>query len=76
MILVQNFHLQIESYKKLHYFGAEMTSSVHIDSKNKDILMLGKQPTQWLDDATLTGEAIQPINFSKTKWKICIKPTI
>ena len=53
-----------------------MTSSVHIDSKNKDILMLGKRPTQWLDDATLTGEAIQPINFSKTKWKICIKPTI
>ena len=35
-----------------------MTSSVHIDSKNKDILMSGKQPTQWLDDTALTWEAI------------------
>ena len=58
MILVHNFHLQIETCEKIHSFGAKITSSVHIDSKNKDILMSGKQPTQWLDDTALTGEAI------------------
>ena len=58
MILVYNFHLQIETCEKIHSFWAKMTSSVHIDSKNKDILMSGKQPTQWLDDTALTGEAI------------------
>ena len=46
MILVHNFHLQIETCEKIHSFGAKMTSSVHVDSKNKDILMSGKQPTQ------------------------------
>ena len=27
-------------------FGADMSSSVHIDNKGKDILILGKEPTQ------------------------------
>ena len=31
-------------------FGADMSSSVHIDDKNKDILILGEGPTQGLDD--------------------------
>ena len=34
-----------------------MSSSVHIDDENKDILILGKGPTQGLDDTTLTAEA-------------------
>ena len=42
-----------------------MSSSVHIDNKNKDILVLGEGPTQGLDDATLTAEAIYPINFAQ-----------
>ena len=40
-----------------------MSSSVHIDNKNKDILILGERPTQRLDDTTLTAEAKYPINF-------------
>ena len=40
-----------------------MSSSVHIDNKNKNILILGKWPTQRLDDTTLTAEAEYPINF-------------
>ena len=40
-----------------------MSSSVHIDNKKKDILILGEGPTQGLDDTTLTTEAIYPINF-------------
>ena len=36
---------------------------MHIDSKNKNILVLGEWPTQGLDDATITAEAKHPINF-------------
>ena len=34
-----------------------MSSSVDIDNKNKDILILGWRLTQGLDDITLTAEA-------------------
>ena len=44
-------------------FGDDMSSSVHIDNKNKDILILGEGPTEGLDDTTLTAEAKHPINF-------------
>ena len=30
-------------------FGADMSSSTHIDNKKKDILVLGKGPTQGLE---------------------------
>ena len=44
-----------------------MSSSVHIDNKKKDILILGKGPTQGLDDTTITAEAQYSINFFKIK---------
>ena len=37
-------------------FGVDMSSSVHVDNKKKDILILGKGPTQGLDDTSLTAE--------------------
>ena len=40
-----------------------MSSSVHIENKGKDILIIGKVPTQGLDDTTLTVEAKYLINF-------------
>ena len=43
--------------KNVIIFGADMSSSVHIDNKEKDILILGEEPTQGLDDTTLTAEA-------------------
>ena len=43
-----------------------MSSSVYIDNKNKDILILGEGPTQGLDDTTLTAEAKYPINFTQS----------
>ena len=46
-------------------FGADMSSSVHVDNKNKDILIVGERPTQGLDDAIITSEAIYPINFTR-----------
>ena len=38
-------------------FGVDMSSSAHIDNKKKDILVLGKGPTQGLEH-TLTAEKI------------------
>ena len=43
-----------------------MSSSVHIDNKKKYIYILGKSPTQGLDDAMLTAEAQYSINFSRS----------
>ena len=43
--------------KNVIIFGADMSSSVHTDNKEKDILILGEEPTQGLDDTTLTAEA-------------------
>ena len=40
-----------------------MSSSLHIDNKNKDILILVQRLTKRLDDTTLTLEAIYLINF-------------
>ena len=50
-------------------FGVDMSSSVHIDNKKKYIYILGKSPTQGLDDAMLTAEAQYSINFSRSNWK-------
>ena len=48
-----------------------MSSSVHTDNKNKDILILGKGTTWGLDNTTLTAEAEYSINFSKSERKFC-----
>ena len=49
-----------------------MSSSVHIDNKNKNILILGKGPTQGLDKTTLTAETEYSINFSGSQRKFCL----
>ena len=38
-----------------------MSSSLNVDNKGKDILILGEGTTQGSDDATLTAEAKYPI---------------
>ena len=48
-----------------------MSSSIHIDNKKKDILVLGKGPTQELE-STLTAERMYSINFTVTKKKFCL----
>ena len=48
-----------------------MSSSVHVDNKKKDILILGKGPTQGLEN-TLTAEKMYSINFTVTKKKFCL----
>ena len=48
-----------------------MSSSIHIDNKKKDILVLGRGPTQGLE-STLTAEKMYSINFTVTKRKFCL----
>ena len=52
-------------------FGADMSSSIHIDNKKKDILVLGKGPTQGLEHS-LTAEKMYSINFTLKKKKFCL----
>ena len=40
----------------------EKMSSVHVDNKNKDTLILGEGPTQELDDTALKTETKYPIH--------------
>ena len=51
-------------------FGVDMSSSIHIDNKGKDTLILGVGPTQGLEN-TLTPEKMYSINFTVTKKKFC-----
>ena len=48
-------------------FGADMNSSIHIDNKGKDILILGRGPTQGLGGNSLTAEKMYSINFTVKK---------
>ena len=46
----------IEDLENVLIFGVDMSSSLHIDNKKKDILIIGKGPKDRLDDTTLTAE--------------------
>ena len=48
-----------------------MSSTVHIDNKGKDILVLGKGPTQGLE-STLAAGKMYSINFTVAKKKFCL----
>ena len=56
--------------KNVIILGDDISSSVHIENKKKDVLILGKGLTDGLDDISLTEEAESCINFSKTQQKI------
>ena len=47
--------------------GPDLSSSVHIDYENKNILVLSEGRTQGLDDTKLTAEAIHATNFTQRK---------
>ena len=48
-----------------------MSSSSKIDNRRKDILILGKGPTQGLEH-TLSAEKLYSINFTKENTKFCL----
>ena len=49
-----------------------MSSSVHIDNKNKDILIPGEEPTEGLDDTTLRAEAKYSIKFAQPRKRVVL----
>ena len=49
-----------------------MSSSAHVDNKDKDILILGEGPTQGLDGTTLTIEKMYSTNFTENNKKVCL----
>ena len=67
MVFIHNFNLKMEAWEKISFFGANMSSSVHVDNKGKDMLILGEGPAQGLDDTALTAEAKNPINLTQSK---------
>ena len=58
--------------KNVIVFRVDMSSSMHIDNEKKDILILGKGPTQGLDDTTLIAEAQYSIDFPRSNRKFCL----
>ena len=53
-------------------FGVDMSSSVHVDNKKKDILIIGKGPTQGLSERSMTAEKMYSTNFTVTGIKFCL----
>ena len=56
----------IVGVKTFLVFGTDMSLSVHVDNKNKDILVLAEGLPQGLDDFTITAEAKYPINITQS----------
>ena len=52
-------------------FGVDMSSSIHIDNKKKDTLILGRGQTQGLE-STLTVEKLYSIIFTEKNKKFCL----
>ena len=49
-----------------------MNSSVHIDNKGKDILILGKGPIQGLGEQSLAAEKMYSVNCTDIGGKYCL----
>ena len=53
-------------------FRVDMSLSVHVDSKGKDILILGRGPKQELGEHSLTSEKMYSVNFTDHREKYCL----
>ena len=58
--------------KNVITFSDDLNSSLHIDNKLKDILILGKGLTDGLDDTLLTAEKEYSMNFTEQQNRFCI----
>ena len=66
-----SFSVGDEIGKNVIIFGVDMSSSTKIDGRRKDILILGKGPTQRLEN-TLSAEKVYSINFTKKNTTFCL----
>ena len=53
-------------------FGVDMSSSLPVDNKKKDILILGEGPTKRLDGTTLNAEKKYSVDFTVSVRKFCL----
>ena len=53
-------------------FCVDSSSSIHVDNKKKDILILGKSPTDRLDDTAITAKAEYSIYFTEQQTIFCL----
>ena len=54
-------------------FGADMSSSIYVDNRKKDILIIDEGPTQGLDGLSVTTEKKYSVNFNlKVFNKFCL----
>ena len=60
--------------KNVIIFGVDMRSYVHIDNRNKYILIFGEGPTLRLVDTSLTSEAKYSINFTQSGKRFALSP--
>ena len=49
-----------------------MSSSIHVNDKEKDILIFGEGSTQGLDATTLTAEKRCSIKFTESRERFCL----
>ena len=49
-----------------------MSSSVHVNNRTKNILVLGKYFVQGLDNTTIYAEKLYSINFTENNKKFCL----
>ena len=56
LIGMENLAMDNGFGKNCIIFGVDMSSSVHVDNNKKDIIILGKGPTQGLDGTTFNIE--------------------
>ena len=49
-----------------------MSSSVHVDNNGKEILILGKDPTQGLGEHSLITEKMYSVNATNHRKKYCL----
>ena len=57
----------ISDEKNVIIFGVDNSSSVNIDSRSKNILVLGEGSTQGLEDVTVTAEAKCSVNCTESE---------
>ena len=58
--------------KNVIIFGVDNSLSVHTDNRKKDILVLGKRPTDGLDDTRVTAEVKYSVNITNPRKKIIL----
>ena len=70
LIEKDSFHLAVMDLVII--LGADMSSSVHANNKTKNILFLGKDFTQGLNNTAIYAEKLYSINFTEKNKKLCL----